>query len=105
MRGGGGQHVVVWHDGTSGEALVDGEQDARHRALAVVRREFVQRERDAGLAEVAARGAGHRLAGVRCMSVDVDVDRRQGVDGEGGGAHGAHDPPAGAKGCLTERFA
>ena len=83
VRGGRGEHVVVRYGRAPREPLVDGEHGARHVALAVVRRDAAELERDAGVAEVAARGAGRgvrfALGGVR---VDVNVDRRQRVDVE-----------------------
>ncbi len=94
MRGRGSEHVAVGDDRPSGEVLVDGEDHACHAALAIVRGDVVQRQWNAGLAEVAPGGAGDLgFAGVRSVSVNVDVERRQGVDVEGGGAHDPHDPP------------
>ncbi len=97
-----GEHVVVRHRGPSGQPFVDGEEHARHAPLAIVRRDRVERERHAGRAEVAPRGGGRvvRLAllGVR---VDVDVDRAQRVDVEGGRHRRSS---SWQEGCLTELF-
>ena len=84
-----GEDLVVGNGRASGEPLVDGEHHASHVSFAIVRRDGVERERNVRHAEVPPGGGGGlgrlSLGGVR---VDVDVDRRQGVDVESWSAWG-----------------